>query len=121
MLSDLENMNNTISTKLGDVSGLISGIERSVNNAVRSLQFEDIVRQLVEQVMNHLQNLHSFSREINNYLNEAKENPVSSSSEYQQRLDEFRHRIHAERENIESSRMRRVSSGTMEEGEIDLF
>lgn len=121
MLHDLELMNKTISTKLGDVSGLISGIERSVSNAVRSLQFEDIVRQLVEQVMNHLENLHDFSRQINLYLEESKENPASSAQEYKDRLEEFRCTIHDQREDIEAKRMRRVSTGTMEEGEIEMF
>lgn len=121
MLSDLETMNSTISTKLGDVSGIIAGIEQSVSNAVRSLQFEDIVRQLVEQVMNHLENLNSFSREINHYLDEERESPSASSMEYQERLDVFRKRIHEERQQIEASRMRRVSTGTMDEGEIEMF
>ncbi|WP_232504062.1 methyl-accepting chemotaxis protein [Thiomicrospira microaerophila] len=121
MLVDLEAMNATISTKLGDVSGIISGIERSVSNAVRSLQFEDIVRQLVEQVINHLENLNSFSQEINHYLDSEKDNPSSSAAEYQERLNNFRTRIHDERNQIESTRMKRVSSGSMEEGEIDLF
>jgi methyl-accepting chemotaxis protein len=121
MLGDLETMNSTISTKLKDVSGIISGIERSVSNAVRSLQFEDIVRQLVEQVINHLENLNSFSKEINLYLDSEKQNPSSSSEEYQHRLNDFRTRIHEERNQIEGNRMKRVSSGSMEEGEIDLF
>lgn len=121
MLHDLESMNKTISTKLGDVSGLISGIERSVSNAVRSLQFEDIVRQLVEQVMNHLENLHDFSRQINMYLEESKENPASSAQEFKDRLEEFRRTIHGQREDIEAKRMRRVSTGTMDEGEIEMF
>ncbi|UQB42976.1 chemotaxis protein [Thiomicrospira microaerophila] len=121
MLADLEAMNTTISSKLGDVSGIIGDIEKSVSNAVRSLQFEDIVRQLVEQVMNHLENLNSFSREINHYLDAEKAKPSSSAAEYQERLNNFRSRIHEERNQIEASRMRRVSSGTMDEGEIELF
>ncbi|HEY9018326.1 methyl-accepting chemotaxis protein [Thiomicrospira sp.] len=121
MLGDLESMNKTISTKLSDVSGIISGIEHSVSNAVRSLQFEDIVRQLVEQVMNHLENLSSFSRQINQYLEESKENPASSAHEYKERLEEFRQTMHAERQEIEGKRMRRVSTGTMDEGEIEMF
>lgn len=121
MLQDLEAMNETISTELSDVSGIISGIERSVSDAVRSLQFEDIVRQLVEQVMNHLENLNLFSREISEYLNESKENPPTSAEEYQERLEAFRADMHAQRQSIEAKRMRRVSTGTMEEGEIEMF
>lgn len=121
MLGDLEEMNSGISTKLGDVSGMISEIEHSVSNAVRSLQFEDIVRQLIEQVMNHLANLNEFSKEINNFLREASELPAISEEEHQQRLDEFRHKIHAKREEIEGNRMSRVNTDSMDEGEIELF
>lgn len=121
MLSDLEEMNAGISHKLGDVSGMISEIEHSVSNAVRSLQFEDIVRQLIEQVINHLANLQSFSTEINQYLIESAESPANTEQEHQQRLESFRNEIHAKRNEIESNRMSRVNTGSMDEGEIELF
>lgn len=121
MLGDLEEMNSGISDKLGDVSGMISEIERSVSDAVRSLQFEDIVRQLVEQVMNHLQNLERFSKEISDFIAENKANPAQSEEEYKERVAEFRQTIHEKRQEIESSRMSRVNTGTMDEGDIELF
>ncbi len=121
LVTDLESMNSGISNKLGDVSGIISEIEVSVSNAMRSLQFEDIVRQLVEQVLNHLENLSGFSHKINHFIEESKNDPVQSVAEHKQRLEAFRNTIHQEREEIESKRMRRVSSESMEEGEIDLF
>lgn len=121
MLGDLEEMNDGISSKLGDVSGMISEIELSVSNAVRSLQFEDIVRQLVEQVMSHLDNLNRFSNEINHFLIENQETPAQSEEEHKQRVEEFRARIHQKREEIESHRMSRVNTESMDEGEIELF
>ena len=121
LITDLENMNSGISNKLGDVSGIISEIEGSVSNAMRSLQFEDIVRQLVEQVLNHLENLSGFSKEINQFIEEGKNAPVSSLEEHQLRLEEFRLLMHSKREDIEARRMKRVQAGSMEEGEIDLF
>ncbi|QBZ82720.1 Methyl-accepting chemotaxis protein 1 [Hydrogenovibrio crunogenus] len=121
LVTDLEDMNSGISNKLGDVSGIISEIEVSVSNAMRSLQFEDIVRQLVEQVLNHLENLSGFSHKINHFIEESKNDPVKSVAEHKARLESFRNTIHQEREEIESKRMRRVSSDSMEEGEIDLF
>ncbi len=121
LITDLETMNQGISHKLGDVSGIISEIEVSVSNAMRSLQFEDIVRQLVEQVLNHLENLSSFSKEINQFIEAGKANPVSSLSEHQDRLEEFKKVIHGKRQDIESNRMNRVQAVSMDEGEIDLF
>ncbi|NPA72545.1 MAG: chemotaxis protein [Gammaproteobacteria bacterium] len=121
MLRELEAMNDAISSKLGNFSGMISGIEVSVSNAMRSLQFEDIVRQLVEQVMDHLDNLNQFSSEINVFLEENKMNPATSELEYKQRVEAFRASLHEKREEINSSRMTRVNTVSMEEGEIELF
>ncbi len=121
LITDLEDMNDSISLKLGGVSEIISEIEGSVSNAMRSLQFEDIVRQLIEQVLNHLDNLSSFSKEINQFIADGKNNPVNNLADYQDILDEFRKNIHAKRLSIESNRMKRVQATSMEEGEIDLF
>jgi len=121
MLSDLEGMNDGISNKLGDFSGMISGIEGSVSDAMRSLQFEDIVRQLVEQVMNHLDSLNQFSSEIGKFIDENRSSPAVDEDEYKQRVEIFRQKIHEKREEIEASRMKRVSLDSMDEGEIELF
>lgn len=121
LLSELDMMNGSITGKLGDVSSVISQIEVSVSNAMRSLQFEDIVRQLIEQVLNHLENLNGFSNEIHQYLSDNHQSPADSVGEHWQRLEDFRAKIHAQRAEIEASRMRRVTSESMEEGEIDLF
>lgn len=121
LVNDLEAMNEGISGKLGDVSGVISDIEVSVSNAMRSLQFEDIVRQLVEQVLHHLDNLYSFSEQINEQVQSDLNSPEMSYEEYKVKMAEFREKIHAQREVIEAQRMKRVSSKSMDEGEVDLF
>ena len=121
MLGDLEEMNDGISSKLGDVSGMISEIEVSVSNAVRSLQFEDIVRQLVEQVMSHLGNLNDFTSEISEFIKESQVNPAQSEDEHKERVEEFRARIHQKRQEIQDGRMARVNTASMDEGEIELF
>lgn len=121
MLGDLSAMNDGISSKLGDVSGMITEIETSVSNAVRSLQFEDIVRQLVEQTMNHLEQLNQFSSEIGEFLEQNQLQPAQSEEEYRERIDQFRDKIHAKRQMIEESRMSRVNTESMDEGEIELF
>lgn len=121
MLSELEEMNDAISSKLGSFSGMISGIENSVSDAMRSLQFEDIVRQLVDQVVSHLDNLNQFSSEISEFLEENRLNPTVDEEEYKQRVDVFRQKIHQKRKEIEDSRMKRVNLNSMDEGEIELF
>lgn len=121
MLADLEQMNNTISNRLGDVSNLIGGIETSVSHAVRSLQFEDIVRQLIDQAMSHLDSLTEFSTEIREYLSEMTVNPPDNAKDYLSRVGNFCEGIQKQRAEIEERRMRRVSSSNMDEGEIEMF
>ncbi len=121
MLSDLDGMNDGISSKLDSFSGIIAGIESSVSDAMRSLQFEDIVRQLVDQVASHLDNLNLFSAEISEFLEENRANPTQDEEEYKQRVEVFRQKIHQKRQEIEDTRMKRVNLDSMDEGEVELF
>ena len=121
MLSDLEEMNNGITHKLGDVSGIVTQIEGNVSDAMRSLQFEDIVRQLVEQVMNHNLQLSQFSAIINQFVEESKGLSVSDEPEYKERIDQLKMVLTQQRQQMEEKRMTRVNAGSMDEGEIDLF
>lgn len=44
----LNELNNTIERKLGEVSVTIEKISKEVSNSVRSLRFEDIVAQAID-------------------------------------------------------------------------
>lgn len=121
MLSDLETMNAAISSRLGDVSNLIGGIETSVSHAVRSLQFEDIVRQLIDQAMSHLESMSDFSKDIREYIEDMTNNPPDNTKDYLERVAFFCEEIQEQRAEIEERRMRRVSAGSMDEGEIEMF
>lgn len=121
MINGLEEMNAGISNKLGDVSGIISEIEVNVSNAMRSLQFEDIVRQLVDQVIHHLMHLDDFSAKVSKFLEESAVLPVGSEVEHQERIAQLKMVIQQQRHYMEENRMRRVQSDSMEEGDVDLF
>jgi len=121
MLSDLEDMNSGITDKLGDVSGIVSQIETSVGDAMRSLQFEDIVRQLVEQIMSHLSQLQDFSEQVNNFIEEGKSLSVADEPEFRERIQQLKMVVHQKRQDMENNRMTRVNAESMDEGEIDLF
>jgi len=121
MMEDLSAMNHSINARLNDVSGIIREIDRNVSDAIRSLQFEDITRQLVEQVQNHLDNLSGLSRTTNSSTIEMMSTPVTSSEDYAQRMETLRQIIHQERERIETTRMHRVKASSMDAGDVDLF
>jgi len=121
MMEGLANMNHSISSRLGDVSEIIRDIDYNVSNAIRSLQFEDITRQLVEQVQNHLDNLNSMARTTQHSTVEMMATPVLSSEDYAERMETLRTIIHAERERIETTRMHRVKAASLDAGDVDLF
>ena len=121
MMEGLNSMNNSITERLGDVSGIINDIEYNVSNAIRSLQFEDITRQLVDQVQNHLDNLNSMASTTNDATIDMMKTPVTSSQDYAERMEILRCKIHDERDRIEASRMSRVRSSSLEAGDVDLF
>ncbi|MDD2759647.1 MAG: methyl-accepting chemotaxis protein, partial [Methylomonas sp.] len=56
MMADIAVINSKISHSIDEVSGLNMQIERSVNDAVRGLQFEDMSRQLIEYMQKNIQN-----------------------------------------------------------------
>lgn len=121
MMDGLSEMNRSIATRLEDVSGLIGTIDHFVSEAIRSLQFEDITRQLVEQVQHHLDNLNSMARTMNASTAEMMSEPMRSAEDYRERMEVLQKKIHEERERIESTRMRRVMAQSMDAGEVDLF
>lgn len=121
MLDDLEEMNSGIAHKLGDVSGIVTQIEANISDAMRSLQFEDIVRQLVEQVMNHNIQLSQFSEMVTQFVAESKSLAVADESEFKERIEQLVMVVQQQRQQMEESRMKRVNAQSMDEGEIDLF
>lgn len=121
MMEGLSSMNASIAARLGDVSGIISDIEFNVSNAIRSLQFEDITRQLVDQVQNHLDNLHDMANTTHESTIQMMATPVASSTDYANRMEELRRKIHEERDRIEATRMTRVKASSMDAGDVDFF
>lgn len=121
MMEGLSSMNASIAARLGDVSGIISDIEFNVSNAIRSLQFEDITRQLVDQVQNHLDNLHDMANTTHQSTIQMMATPVASSTDYANRMEELRRKIHEERDRIEATRMTRVKASSMDAGDVDFF
>jgi methyl-accepting chemotaxis protein len=121
LMSDLTKMNEATSKKLASVSDLIADIDHYVYAAIRSLQFEDITRQLVEQVQHHLDNLNGLASTMNKSGAEMMSQPMRSTEDYRVRLEELRKQISEERHRIEAQRMRRVMAVSMDSGDVDLF
>jgi methyl-accepting chemotaxis protein len=121
VMEDLVEMNRSIGDRLSNVSSMITEVDYNVSQAIRSLQFEDITRQLVEQVQHHLDNLNGLASLVHRSTEEMMAQQMVSSEDYRARMEVLRSKIHQERERIESTRMRRVKAASMDAGDVDLF
>jgi methyl-accepting chemotaxis protein len=118
MLSGLQKMNESVSQSLGDIRGMIQNVDRQVGNAIRSLQFEDIVRQQLDHSIMRSQKVSEFVQMIQREL-------VKMQAE-QQGMDELLSRLN-EKMRQESTQMNTVTSRqassqeSMEDGGVELF
>lgn len=118
MMYDLEKMNNAVSTKLEQISGMITQVDDNVSVAVRSLQFEDIVSQILGQLDGQTNNLQQFADQIGNSFHQLQGN-VSSGSDCQEQLGTLQGAISQARGSLESSSS--SSKSSMQDGDVELF
>lgn len=125
MLSGLSGMSNQISEATTELNAVISEINEHTSSAMRSLQFEDIVRQLTEQSEHHIQQLIGLNELAVNSLSAVDFNEYDSTVSKQEALSSYLEGLKGllveHRDQVKSNRMTRVSSASMDEGDVDLF
>ncbi len=118
MFSQVGDINSFIENKLGEIRGISDAINTSVGVAVRSLQFEDIVRQLVEHVNKRIIGVEeSFNLINNSYMNQSD----SDSDAYFQDLKDMHDNIKTNILIGITNSGNPVSQRSMEEGDVELF
>ncbi len=118
MFAQVGNINIFIENKLGNIREISDEINSSVGVAIRSLQFEDIVRQLVDHVNKRVVAVEESYQIVNHsFTNGYRINSV----EYIQELQEIHQKIKSSiLVGVENSG-NPVSQKSMDEGEIELF
>jgi methyl-accepting chemotaxis protein len=116
MLQHLEQVNEQVEHALGDVNRIGGDIDRLVGEAVRSLQFEDIVRQTAEHCAGDIEQLRMLSGSLKQVVHGSRgEAPFTDIIE----------RMSVVIEDVRHNRMHTKSSPvaqeTMDEGEVELF
>ncbi|MCP3671406.1 MAG: hypothetical protein GY814_13430 [Gammaproteobacteria bacterium] len=118
-LQELGNMDEVLGDQLKDVSGATHRIDRIASDAVRSLQFEDIARQLTESSERHLRRLERLLATVASGVEELKATEPSVP-EYVAGLHALTLRIkkmQPEPGEVEKT----VVQSSMGKGEADLF
>ncbi|MCB1875751.1 MAG: chemotaxis protein [Chromatiales bacterium] len=119
MIGQIGEFNREVADKLQRVSSVAEDINRNVGVAVRSLQFEDMVRQVTEHADKRIGFVHEYLGAFRSGLSELGQ--VSASPDQGKQIDELHGRLESLRDQWKDSTGKPVSQQSMDEGEIELF
>ena len=118
MMTEISKMNDAIAVKIADVSNITTQIENSVGEAVRGLQFEDMVQQIIAFLSINAKNFNALNDELHISMGVFK---TTNPSAWVHELDQGVARLNEMQQQWKSQEKKAVSQSSMEEGEIDLF
>ncbi len=121
MLARLSVLNESVEDALGSVSTISEEVNGLVGDAVRSLQFEDIVRQLAEYSERHLDRIHGMVSRMHGGLNELRESEHGSPSDYLAAVRHLQGELDRYVRDGLSKDSKPVAQGSMDEGDVELF
>lgn len=113
MLVRLNALSESFSTELAKVGGISHDVNESVNLAVQSMQVDDIVSQLLTQASRALDNQDDMVTHIRPVVKEILTGHMTT--------EEIRDRARQIREKAAEEHSQSVPSGSLDEGEIELF
>jgi len=120
-LEQLTEVNRSVDGALDTVSTVNEEIHQMVGDAVRSLQFEDIVRQLAEYSERHLDRIHGMVNRLHGALQALHESEPGAPVEFVAVLDHLK----ADVDQFLTSEMvqehKPVEQESMAEGDVELF
>ena len=120
MMEQVGRMNQETEQRLGEVSSIVDGINRGVGDAVRSLQFEDIVNQLSSYTERHLDRLNGLFDELDRGLQQLK--PVAGDPvACREQVAGLRLQLARLQAQQEEQDHKPVEQQTMSEGDVELF
>ncbi|MFW6278037.1 MAG: methyl-accepting chemotaxis protein [Halorhodospira sp.] len=122
MMRNLEDVDQQVEQQVTRISEVSGRIDQHVGEAVRALQFEDIVTQLVEGSRAGVQGLDDYLDGVRNVLQAIAEEDVHGSR-YADRLREAREHLAQQRQEREAARtqQRKVEQRSMDHGDVELF
>jgi len=117
MLASVENYNKGIGIELSKISTVTDEIAQSVGVAVRSLQFEDVVTQVVEYSSEHVKRLDGL---VNRLAQKLSELPTDDTALHVM-IDQLQQEVEQLKSEWESPLNKAVSQSSMEQGDIEMF
>ena len=122
MLGELASLEDKINQTLAGVAEITGDINENVGVAVRSLQFEDIVTQILGFANSQLDQLTAFSATLKSHLDELEpEGEDGDLVRYTARITAIREELATLRAQWTTERHKPVPQESMDEGEVELF
>ena len=122
MMAHLQEVDARIEEQVQRISTVSGEIDRHVGDAVRALQFEDIVTQLVESSRGGVEGMDDYLAGVREILQDIADED-SHGANYARRLQQAREALVERRSRREQERAgnRVVEQGSMDEGDVELF
>ncbi len=122
MLQKVEEYNQNIDVELGKISTISNEIALAVGLAVQSLQFEDVVTQVISYSDQHANRLQGLVHRLHQKLavlksNDAATNPV----QIHHMVEQFRDEIAQLTQEWDKPLNKAVNQSSMEQGDIEMF
>jgi methyl-accepting chemotaxis protein len=121
MLDHLTQLNQSVEGTLGSVSGISVEVNDLVGNAVRSLQFEDIVTQLANYSERHLDRIQQLVNRIQVGLEELRASEERQPRDFLVAVQHLQSEIDSFVEREFSLDSKPVDQASMGEGDVELF
>jgi len=120
LFAKLAVMNEHISKNLGQVSVISQGIDRSVGMAVQSLQFEDIVGQLLTSAEREISEQEKTMADLCHRLQDFSET-AQRGGDLRMALFKLHDSLQGVRQSVTFQKSKAVLQETMDEGDVELF
>ncbi len=121
MMIQISELNDNTGMHISEISAITSCIDGHVGDAVRSLQFEDLVRQLTEFTSGHLERVDKMIQNIDEGIKALRLNSGDEIEVYIKGLEDICERVAALDKATQAKLHSPVSQNSMSEGEVELF
>ena len=121
MLNGITSYEQQVAVELAKISEINDEIGRAVHLAVRSLQFEDVVTQVVGYSREHTGRLHELSERIETRKNNIDNAIASDRIDVKEVVHSFMLELESLKEKWQQDVNKAVSQSSMDQGDIELF
>ena len=119
MWNEMDNLNAAATHQSSHITKVSQDIHKLVQEAIISLQFDDIVRQLLEQVQHRSELLENFMMSLHNL--ERGGEPVDGLQRFQQRIAVIESAMTSSRSDFEALDKKHIQQDSVDSGSVDLF